>query len=256
MLLWMINGALLLALIISSIRLISIYASYQKSAEAYQSLSNAVLSIPSPSPISPVAELSPSPNAHVEVPVTINWTTLKAQNEDIVAWLYCQDTQINYPVTQSDDNRYYLTHNASKLKDKAGSLFLDYRNGIGPGTANLIIYGHRRNDQSMFGSLVKFSDPKYLNKHPIMFLLTPEQDYLVELFACRTVHGTDKYFMTQFDDDAKFLSYVDKAIDQSYWSSDIEISAGDTILTLATCSRYEGADDARLLLHGKLTPID
>lgn len=256
MLLWMINGALFLALIISSIRLISIYSSYQKSAKAYQELSQAALSTPSPTPLSQVAERSPSPKSQVEVPVTINWATLKDQNEEIVAWLYCQDTQINYPVTQSDDNSYYLTHNASRQKDDAGSLFLDYRNDIGPGTANIIIYGHRRNDRSMFGSLVKFSDQKYLSKHPIMFLLTPEQNYLVELFACRTVHGTDKYFMTQFDDDAKFLSYVGKAIEQSYWSSDIKISAGDTILTLATCSRYEGADDARLLLHGKLTPID
>lgn len=256
MLLWSLNGLLLIALIVSSIHLLNIFSSYHKSEKAYQALNQAVFATLSPAPAIQADDASPSPKSQVEVPVTINWTTLKAQNEEIVAWLYCEDTLINYPVTQCDNNSYYLTHNASKYQDEAGSLFFDYRSAIGYDTTNIIIYGHRRNDRSMFGSLVKFSDQKYLNQHPIMFLLTPEQNYLVELFACRTVHGTDKYFMTQFDDDAKFLSYVSKAIEQSYWSTQVKIAAGDTILTLATCSRYEGADDARLLLHGKLTPID
>ena len=255
-LLLMLNGVLLLALVVSSIHLIITYTSYQRSAKAYQSLNEAALSTPTPSPASQVDDASPSPEVQIEVPVTINWTTLRDQNEEIVAWLYCQDTPINYPVTQSDNNSYYLTHNASKQKDEAGSLFLDCRNDIGPGAANIIIYGHRRNDRSMFGSLVKFSDQKYLAKHPNMFLLTPEHSYLVELFACRTVHGTEKNFETQFDQETRFLSYVNKAINQSYWPTQIQISAEDTILTLATCSRYDGADGARLLLHGKLVPID
>ena len=41
---------------------------------------------------------------------TINWTALQVQYPDIVAWLSCPNTDLNYPVVQGQDNSYYLTH--------------------------------------------------------------------------------------------------------------------------------------------------
>ncbi|MCD8077316.1 MAG: SrtB family sortase, partial [Lachnospiraceae bacterium] len=40
----------------------------------------------------------------------IDFDGLLAQNADTVAWLYCEDTVINYPVVQTTDNDYYLHH--------------------------------------------------------------------------------------------------------------------------------------------------
>lgn len=192
----------------------------------------------------------------MSVPVTIDWTALQKRNKEIVAWLYCADTPINYRVVQCRDNSYYLTHNADKKEDEAGALFLDCRNILSSGMENFIIFGHMRNDLSMFGSLVRFSDKEYVSKHPVLYLLTPKKSYLFEPFACRTVRGAEKYFATRFDGEAAYLTYIDRAIEQSYWTPGINVEASDAMVTLATCSRYNGVDDAHLLLHGRLTAIE
>ena len=190
------------------------------------------------------------------VPITINWSALQKRNKEIVAWLYCADTPINYPVVQCQDNSYYLSHNADQKEDEAGSLFFDCRNVLSSGMENFIIYGHRRNDESMFGSLVRFSNKEYLDEHPIMYLLTPEKAYRFEPFACRTVGAEEKYFATQFDGEAEYLAYLINAIEQSYWTSEITVDASDAVLTLVTCSRYNRVDNTHLLLHGRLTEIE
>ena len=49
-------------------------------------------------------------------------------NQDIGAWLLSEDTLIDYPVLQADDNRCYLNHLYTGEINGAGSLFQDYRN--------------------------------------------------------------------------------------------------------------------------------
>ena len=39
---------------------------------------------------------------------------LKKENNDIVAWLEIPNTKINYPVLQTTDNEYYMTHTYKK----------------------------------------------------------------------------------------------------------------------------------------------
>ena len=48
---------------------------------------------------------------------------LQTENEDIVGWLEIEDTKINYPVLQGNDDEYYLTHNYKKEKTQKGLYF-------------------------------------------------------------------------------------------------------------------------------------
>ena len=50
---------------------------------------------------------------------------LKKQNSDIVAWLEIANTKIDYPVLQTTDNEYYMTHTYQKEYSADGSIFLD-----------------------------------------------------------------------------------------------------------------------------------
>lgn len=68
---------------------------------------------------------------------------LKKQNSDLVGWLKIEDTKINHPVVQTDNNDYYTNHNFKKQKDEFGSIFLDKDCSITKPTANFLIYGHR-----------------------------------------------------------------------------------------------------------------
>lgn len=41
----------------------------------------------------------------------IDWKQLKTINEDIIAWIEIEGTQINYPILKDNGNLYYLKHN-------------------------------------------------------------------------------------------------------------------------------------------------
>ena len=36
-------------------------------------------------------------------PIIVDFEVLQTENKDIIAWLHCPDTKINYPVAQSED---------------------------------------------------------------------------------------------------------------------------------------------------------
>jgi SrtB family sortase len=200
--------------------------------------------------------ITPSPTPAAIVPISIDWVNVQAMNKQIVAWLYCEGLDINYPIVKGKDNKYYLTHNAKKKEDQAGALFLDYRNELGVNLENLIIYGHRMKDGSMFGKLAKFSESGYVNRHTF-YLLTPTQDYKIEVFACRTVHPEVKYFPTSFTNEDAEDKYCQKAEKQSYWQKAPKRKTDGAILvTLATCSKYDYYEEPRLLVHGWAIPIN
>ena len=252
--LWLVDGLLLLALGVAVWKLAGYARSYRESAAQYADIRQAALIMPSPIPSSSAAPEA-TPAATPETPIAVDWEALQNRNKEIVAWLYCEDTVINYPVTQCDDNEYYLNRNADREEDEAGALFFDCRNNLFSPAENLIIYGHRRYDLSMFGSLARYAEEDYYRQHPVMYLLTPQQNYRVEIFACRTVEGASRYFQTQFEDDDAQQTYIRRAILRSYWQTDIATDADCAILTLATCSSYDGADSPRLLIHGLLVPL-
>ena len=91
---------------------------------------------------------------------------------------------------------------------------------------------------------------------PALGLLMPDRNYRVEIFSCRTVHAEQQYFKLWFNDDAEYREYLDKAVKQSYWTPPFVPETDLPILTLATCSTYNGDDEPRLLVHGRLIPID
>ena len=58
-------------------------------------------------------------------PITVDFDALRAINEDVVAWVYIEDTGINYPVVQGEDNEYYLHHTFERKENFSGAIFMD-----------------------------------------------------------------------------------------------------------------------------------
>lgn len=252
-----------LGLIAALVVIAALLVSYARGRRGYDDLRDAVLATPTPAVVTPPAdtqapgEAAPAtPSPTPELSFTVDWAALKKKNRHVRAWLYCPDTNLSYPVVQYTDNTYYLTHNFDRDEDDAGALYFDCGTLFSNGFENWIIYGHRRNDGSMFGSLVKFSEESYWQAHPVMYLLTEERTYRVELFSCRTVHAYPEYFTLWFEDARAFQKYIDKTIEHSYWSPGFAVDTDYPILTLATCSTYGHDSDPRLLVHGRLVPIE
>lgn len=86
----------------------------------------------------------------------INFDILKSKNKDIVAWIYSEGTQINYPIVQSKDNDYYLRRLLDGTYNQGGTIFMDYRNNKNFEDYNTIIYGHNMKNNTMFGTLINY----------------------------------------------------------------------------------------------------
>lgn len=184
----------------------------------------------------------------VQVPIRIDFEALQTKNNDIVGWIYCPDTPINYPVVKGKDNNQYLR---ADLKGKylvTGTIFVDYRNGNIGADSNYILYGHNMKNSTMFGTLVKYKEQAYYNAHPIMYYLTPNGNYLIELFAGAVVKDdSDIYQLTPQQATVEDLKA--KSTFVSAFTTDIT----DSIITLSTCS-YD-FNNARYVLLGRLNKI-
>ncbi len=184
-------------------------------------------------------------------PIEVDFDTLLKKNGDIVGWLYCEDTPINLPVVQSSDNDHYLRRLLDGSWNTAGTLFVDCLNAADFSDVNTVIYGHNMKNKTMFGTLSYYREQSYFEEHPVMWLLTPNGDYKVELAAGYVTPTTsDVYSFDQSEEEV--LATVRQAVEGSTFTSGIEISDGDRFLTLSTCS-YE-YNNARYVLIGRLVP--
>ena len=74
-----------------------------------------------------VAEESDS-NEETSTSQKLNFDVLKEKAPDIAAWITIPNTVINYPVTHTDNNEYYLNHLYDGTYNQSGCPFIDYRN--------------------------------------------------------------------------------------------------------------------------------
>lgn len=187
--------------------------------------------------------------------LSVNFDDLKKKNSDTVGWIKVEGTNINYPVVQTTDNKYYLNHSYDKTSNKAGWVFADYRNDLDNFDKNTVIYAHGRVDTTMFGSLkniLKSSWYNNKNNHIIKFS-TPEENTLWQVFSVYTIEAESYYITTKFPSNEYFKEFVTTLKNRSK----IEFSAipneNDKILTLSTCKDSKGN---RVVMHAKLIKVE
>ena len=193
------------------------------------------------------------PNETEQAPISVDFDALTKENGDIIGWLYCEDTPIQYPVVQSDDNDYYLRRDLHGEYLSGGTLFADYRcQGVGT-DQNFIIYGHNMKNSTMFGTLEKYKQQSYYEEHPVLYYLTADADYKIELFAGLVTKSDSKIYSPSFGDTQSFESVLQGIKEKSTFNSDVTVTGNDHIVTLSTCS-YE-FNNARYVVFGKLTRL-
>lgn len=176
---------------------------------------------------------------------------LQKLNSDIVALLEIEGTNINYPVLQSGDNSYYLTHNYKKEKSKDGALMLDKNSDILKPTTNILIYGHNNiGSKEMFADLIKYKNKYFYEQHKTIKFITNTEEQVYEIIC---VIQSKVYYKTQtnvfkyyFFIDAKSKEEFDSFITNCKKLSLYDIAStavyGDLLMTLSTCeySRQNG----------------
>lgn len=189
---------------------------------------------------------------------TVDFDALRENGPDIIGWLTLPDTAINYPVTQADDNEYYLHHLYDGTYNKTGCLFADYENQEDFSDRNTIIYGHNMRDGSMFAALNEYDEQSYFDGHPQMYLVTPGAGYVVEIFtafvAKPSEFGSDTSpWRLSFKDDGTYTTWLSEMAGRSVIETDVTVTSSNKVLTLSTCTPG-GA--SRFIVMGKLAAVN
>lgn len=252
-------GALLIG---SGCMLGSELRAYRQSSNAYDEIAALVQMPEETVPETKGGEASfPTEDETAEEPAavlpTVDFTALREAAPNVIGWLMQEDTAINYPITQTEDNDYYLTHLYDGTYNKAGCLFSDYENRADFSDRSTIVYGHNMRDGSMFASLNQYRKQSYYEAHPTMTLLTPEGGYVVELFAAfnaspKESGKNDSPWRLDFESDADFTVWLSAMTSRSLIQTETAVTASDKVLTLSTCN---GSGD-RFIVMGKLTAVN
>lgn len=109
-------------------------------------------------------------------------------NSDYKGWLTIYGTQISEPVVQGETNETYLRTNINGEHAEAGTLFLDETTDLTQ-DGNLIIYGHKMNDGTMFGTLDKFEDEEFLDNNGTVCWESEKGKEYYQIFALLVLPG-------------------------------------------------------------------
>ena len=167
-------------LVFSGYQIYKIISEYESGERTYDDLE---IYVSTPSITSTPQNSSESEKKTENAWPEVDFEGLAAINPDIVGWIYSEDTPINYPIVQGTDNSYYLKHLYTGEYNGAGSIFLDSRNSSDFSDRHTIVYGHHMQNGSMFSSLTGYKQQEYYEAHPILYLMTPEKNYEIKVFA-------------------------------------------------------------------------
>lgn len=187
-------------------------------------------------------------------PIKVDFERLQKDNPQVVAWLYCPGTVIDYPVVQGSDNDFYLHHSYTGAEDQSGAIFVDAECTPGFEDFNTVIYGHSMNDGSMFGGLDAWKDQAYYDAHPEMWLLTPKANYRVKLLGGYTTSAYSDTYTIFRGPGSDFSAYLAGCLSQSDFTALEKPGEDGRCVLLSTCA-YD-FDEARYVLHGRLEQVD
>ena len=184
----------------------------------------------------------------------INFDMLRQTNPDVVGWLYWEDTPVNYPVVQGEDNDEYLHTRFDGSYGFFGTLFVDCITEAPFRQFNTIVYGHHMKDGSMFAALSKLTDPDWCEEHPQLELITPDGKYHLEIWAFMNQPADSSVYTTNFHDSGMQSDYLGLIRDRAVYTTDVSVGPDDMIVLLSTCVAAEG--EARYIAVCKMVPWD
>lgn len=179
---------------------------------------------------------------------SLSFAELQKINPDVFGWLTVENTHIDYPLVQADDNTQYVNTDVMGKFSLAGSIFLDCNNKKDFSDINNIIYGHHMAKEVMFGELEYFEEPAYFEEHSYGELYYEGKWHRVEFFAF--VHADaydDVFYNTSLNNELAYLDYVKQ---HAKYLKKVSFDDKERYVTLSTCT--SDSTNGRHLLIGRI----
>ena len=164
---------------------------------------------------------------------SINFDELKNINSDIIAWISIDDTTINYPIVQTNNNDFYLSYDINKKYNTCGNLFLDCNTKSDFSEGNSVIYGHNLRAGGMFADLKKICAGDF-GTEVYVKIYTPENEFTYQVVASY-LSEQDLYLVKRNFKNNEKQEYVNKAIQRSNIKFKTVDDINTNMITLITC---------------------
>lgn len=183
---------------------------------------------------------------------------LQKENPEVKGWINIDNTKIDYPLLQTNNNDYYMKYNYKKEYNVNGSIFVDKDYDWNLPSTNMLIYGHNnRGSDEMFASLLKYKDEEFYKNHKIIKITTPEEEReyeIIAVFLSRVYYKSEKnvfryYFFINANNKKEFDEYVENSKKASLYDIETTANYGDELLTLSTCEWSQ--EDGRFAVVAK-----
>ncbi len=185
----------------------------------------------------------------------VNFSKEMKINDDIYAWLYIPNTNVNYPILQSrEDDLYYLRRDIYRDYDISGVLFTQSHNRRDFSDPVTVIYGHNMTEYgTMFATLHNFENEDFFKDNDTFYIYTP--GHILTYKIVSAYKYDNRHIMNSFDfgDPEVVKEYFDYVLHPTMIPmnvrEDAELKEDDKLVVLSTCM----ADNTfRYLVNGVL----
>ena len=133
----------------------------------------------------------------------MDFAALRERNEEVLGWIMIPNTRVSYPLVQGVDNSFYLNHTWRKNYNSVGAIFMECRCNSDLSDFNTIIYGHRVNNRSMFGTLLNYKKQSYLDEHPYIYITDDNGSHKYQIFAAHEAEVVSPVYWLAADEEAE-----------------------------------------------------
>ena len=153
------------------------------------------------------------------------------QNDDIVARLTIDGTNIDTLLAQTNNNKFYLKHTLYKTEDIKGSNFIDYRTPLNSKQIN--IYGHNsRQGNMLFSELENYLNKEYYQEHKYINLYDGKKDRIYEVASVYVDTTSHEHIIVN---PTNRKDHIDKLSQFSIYKTDTDLKEDDDLIILQTC---------------------
>lgn len=257
----------------SGIRLWLYYSAAGEADSAYDSLQQ--LYVPPTDPAAGTQDLTPfetmtrkelaeaveTPYTGVENPESGEITyllpefeDLYALNPDLVGWLTVPGTKVDYPVVQRPQEAdYYLYRDFQGNHSSWGCLYVREACDVFAPSDNVVIYGHRMGDGSMFGQLGRYESYSYWQAHKTFRFDTLRGRHEYEIVCVMRVSASEGAYpyhrFADAADELEFYAFWTKCLEESIYDTGADVRYGDKLVSLFTCEYSQ--PNGRLVIIGR-----
>lgn len=182
----------------------------------------------------------------------------RARYPEMIGWLMIPGTVIDYPVMHSEDNSYYVNHSYDQKVDFYGTPFLDSQNAANFSDFFSIVYAHRMNNGTMFGTLPMFQEEEPFQHTQEGILFLPDGKHTLTIIASFSVDEEIQVLMEKLaSGESPLEERLEPLLQHARQRRTVEVTASDQLVALFTLEDTDDAESGVLptMLLAKIEPI-